>query len=301
MLRQLKSIARTVAPQPVKATWGRVYGGMKVRRARTAFDASPPGPPYLGAPDLERLMRQGYRPPGAIRYDPEGLVERAREKVSQLDARVPLDACRVAVELGCWDGMVLAALAGRGKLAIGVDMSRDGFDARARQSGVRLVQADAASLPLAANSIDLLYSFAAFEHFADPAAVVAESCRVLCPGGYLFLLFGPVYTSPYGLHAYRQIPVPYCHFLFAEGDLRAYAAGKGLPAEWPYVNGVSVTAYRDLFAKQAARFEPLFYREHPSGGVGAELIAAYPSCFKGKVPDFGDLLVSGIEVCLRKR
>jgi SAM-dependent methyltransferase len=301
MLRHLKSIARTVAPAPVQSTWGRVYGDLKIRRARAAFESAADGPSFLPAAAIDRLMQRGFLPPGVVRYDPDGLALRAAEKLDQLEARVPLDRCGTCVELGCWDGMVLAALAGRGRCALGADRARDGFDPRARAAGARLVQSDAARLPFAPGSVDLVYSFAAFEHFADPAAVVAESWRILKPGGYLFLLFGPVYTSPYGLHAYRQIPIPYCHFLFTDADLRAYAGGRGLPTAWPYVNGVSVTAYREIWSAQRDRFDRLFYREHPTGGVGAELIAAYPSCFVGKVPDFGDLLVSGIEGCWQKR
>ena len=67
------------------------------------------------------------------------------------------------------------------------------------------------------------------------------------------------------------------------------------------MNGVSVTDYRALFARQSSRLGWLYYLEHPSGGVGAELIAAHPSCFRTKVPSFDDLLVSAIEVCLVKR
>ena len=305
MLRHLKQLARSVAPMPIRNAWGSVYGHAKARRARKAFEAPDDlgGGRVLPIDALTGLMRRGYQPPGVIRYDPDGLNARAREKVAQLEARVPLEHCRSCIELGCWDGMVLAALREkrRGVAAYGADRSTDGIDARARDAGVRFVQTDAAQLGFGSNSVDLIYSFAAFEHFADPRAVIEESWRVLRPGGHLYLIFGPVYTSPYGLHAYRQIPVPYCQYLFAESDLKAYAAREGLPAAWPYVNGVSVTAYRRLWAEQGARFDSLYYHEHPSGGVGAELIAEYPSCFRAKVPTFDDLLVSAIEICLRKR
>jgi hypothetical protein len=70
---------------------------------------------------------------------------------------------------------------------------------------------------------------------------------------------------------------------------------------WPYVNGMTATGYRALWAKYVQRFETLFYKEHPTGGVGAELIARHPSCFRGKIPEFEDLLVSGIEICWRKK
>lgn len=67
------------------------------------------------------------------------------------------------------------------------------------------------------------------------------------------------------------------------------------------MNGVTVTAYRALWAAHASRFDTAYYHEHPTGGVGAELIARYPECFRGRVPSFEDLLVSAIEICLRKR
>lgn len=301
MWHQVKAVARAVAPAPVARAWGRAYGRVKIDRARRAFELAVDGPGVLPVSELDQLLRRGYRPPAAIRYDAEGLVERADEKVGRLAAHVPLHECRAVVELGCWDGMVLAALRARGHKAYGADRSRDGIDPRARGAGVRFLQTDAAALALAGGSVDLAYSFAAFEHFADPDAVLAESARVLRRGGYLYLLFGPVYTSPYGLHAYRQIPVPYCHYLFADADLRAYAERRQLPARWPYVNGVSVTAYREVWERHAPQWARLYYREHATGGVGAELIAQYPSCFRGKVPSFDDLLVSAIEMCLRKR
>jgi SAM-dependent methyltransferase len=303
MITRLKSIARVVAPRPVKTAWGGWYGSQKVRRARAAFESTNPAvaAAYIEIDEFTRLMETGFLPPDPVRYDPEGLTVRAAEKLGQLAARVPLDRCRTVLELGCWDGMVLAALRERGYAAFGADCDADAFDRRARQAGARLVQCDAAALGVAVDSVDLVYSFAAFEHFADPGGVLDEAWRVLRRGGYLYLLFGPVYTSPYGLHAYRDIPVPYCQYLLAEPELKAWAAGAGLETDWPYVNGVTVTEYRQLFDRQRRRFTQQYYREHPTGGVGAELIAEYPLCFRNRVPAFDDLLVSGIEVCLRKK
>jgi SAM-dependent methyltransferase len=303
MITQMKSFGRAVAPRPVTMAWGRWYGAQKIRRARAAFESTNPAcaATYIGVDEFTRLMEMGFRPPDPVRYDAEGLALRATEKIGQLSARVPLRRCRTVLELGCWDGMVLSALREHGHTAYGADWNRGAFDARARGAGARLVQSDAAALGIAPESVDLVYSFAAFEHFSNPSAVLDEAWRVLRRGGYLYLLFGPVYTSPYGRHAYREIPIPYCHYLLPENELKAWAAGAGLPADWPYVNGVTVTDYRQLFERQRHRFKPRYYREHPTGGVGAELIAAYPLSFRNRVPSFDDLLVSGIEVCLRKK
>ena len=305
MLNVLKRCVRAIAPVSALHAWGTLRSRTKATRARRAFDAIDPTAPgqFLDPAILPALMRHGYQAPAVIGYDAEGLVRRAAEKVGWLADRLPLDRVRSCAELGCWDGMVLAALreARPGISAYGADRSTNGIDARARAAGVRFVQTDASALAFASGSLDLVYSFAAFEHFADPGGAVDEAWRVLKPGGHLYLSFGPVYTSPFGLHAYRQIPVPYCHYLFADEDLRAYATREGLATSWPYVNGVSVTSYRRIFEERAARFDRLYYREHPTGAVGAELITRYPSCFRARVPLFDDLLVSAIEICLRKR
>jgi SAM-dependent methyltransferase len=305
MLKPLKRAARAVAPEPIRHLWGTVVARTKERSARRAFEALAPGTParYLDAHILEDLMGRGYEAPAVIRYDPEGLVLRAVEKVEWLARNVPMERVRSCVELGCYDGMVLASLHHhfQGIVAFGADRSTGGIDPRARAAGVRFLQTDASQLAFDSGSLDLVYSFAAFEHFADPGAAVDEAWRVLRPGGHLYLSFGPVYTSPFGLHAYRQIPVPYCHYLFSDAALRDYATSKGLPTAWPYVNGVTVTEYRRIFAERASRFDRLYYHEHPTGAVGAEFIIRYPSCFRARVPTFDELLVSAIEICLRKR
>jgi len=50
--------------------------------------------------------------------------------------------------------------------------------------------ADAAALPLAAASVDLVVCHLAFMLFADPAEVVAELARVLAPGGEFLAVLG---------------------------------------------------------------------------------------------------------------
>lgn len=296
----VKRLARKL-PVPVKNVLGRFYSDYKIKKARKAFQEATGGPDYLAYEELEALMRSGvYREPGKIRYDTEGLVLRAKEKMDIMRKRVPLDQVSDCLELGCMDGMVLAALVAEGKKCTGVDLEDGAFDPRAAERGVRSVKADAAHLPLQDASFDLVSSFAAFEHFPDPAACLKEAHRVLRKGGYLYVSFTPVYTSPFGRHAYRQVLIPYCHYLFKEEDLRKYARTHGLAADWPYVNGWTVTDYRKLWGQYKDKFDMLYYKEGPTGGIGAELIARYPSCFKGKTPDFSEFFVSGIELAWRK-
>lgn len=299
---RLKRVARALSPAPVKAAWGSVYGRVKVRRARQALGANGThAPAYLPADALALLMTRDYLPPMAIRYDPAGLTERAAQKVTQLARGVDLSSVCSALELGCWDGMVAAALADRGIAACGLDRTSKGFDDRARQSAARLLQSDAEVIALASESVDLVYSYASFEHFPHPDRCMQEVFRVLRTGGRAYLHFGPLYFSPYGLHAYRQIPVPFCHLLFTEAELHRWAEEHHLPHDWPFVNGWSLKQYRALWRSLESQFAVTTYREYTTGGVGAELVAEYPQCFRGRVDDVDELLVAFVDIVLRKR
>ncbi len=302
VVRHLKTVARRVLPPSIRTAWGRMYGGVKVRRARRAFEAAGPGDgTFLPPAVLTTLMQRGYAPPDRVRYDADGLTARANDKVALLQRVVDLSAVRTALELGCWDGMVGATLAERGVHLCGLDISMAGVDARATRGGVRFLQSDAGAIALADASIDLVYSFAAFEHFPAPDRCLEEVARVLKPGGQVFFNFGPLNFSPYGRHAYRQIPVPFCHLLFSESDLHQWAADAGLPHAWPYVNGWALKQYRDLFASVVARFATLSYTEYSTGGVGVELIADYPRHFRRYVTDFDEFLITTVDIALRKR
>jgi SAM-dependent methyltransferase len=163
------------------------------------------------------------------------------------------------------------------------------------------VQGDATRLPFAPSAFDLIFSFASFEHFCDPQAVLREAARILSPGGWLYLQFGPIATAPYGLHAYRSIPVPYVHILFDLSEVIEFARMRGRENNWPYINNVPLREYRRIFNEAKQDFRIAHYQEHPSAGVGAELIFRYPGVFRRVSDSIADFLVSGIAVLLQRR
>lgn len=299
--RLIRSAARALpAASPVRRTLTVAYGDWKIRRARRALQRNGAGAPAFLSPDLlPALMAEGFRQPDAVRYDPEGLRLRAREKVERLSNLVGLAGVQRALELGSWDGMVGRELAERGIRACALDVVMTGLDPRARRDGVRFVQSDAGNIALAGGSIDLVYSFGSLEHFPHPDRSLFEVHRVLRRGGRAFFNFGPLYLSPYGRHAYRQIPVPFCHLLFGEPALHAYAAAAGLPHDWPFVNGWALQQYRALWTSVEDRFRVLSNHEHSTGGVGMELVSRFPQCFRGTSVDA--LLVSHVDIVLEKR
>jgi malonyl-CoA O-methyltransferase len=105
---------------------------------------------------------------------------------------------RVIVDLGCGAGAGAAALRRRFPRArvVGVDLSHSmARQARRTQRFWRRYDclcADACALPLAAQSVDLVFCSLMLQHCDDPAFAFAEVQRVLRPGGLLlFCTLGP--------------------------------------------------------------------------------------------------------------
>jgi ubiquinone/menaquinone biosynthesis C-methylase UbiE len=256
-------------------------------------------PEFLDYEMLGRLQ-EVYRPPGEYGYDPQTLRIRGVARARQLLKLPGIKRAQTFLELGCWDGMVCAALAEQGRRATGVDYRSTGFDSRVQGPNVRLVEMDASNLKFEDNSFDCVFSYDAFEHFEDPEAVLREAIRVTATGGYIYLDFGPLYYSPYGEHAYRSITVPYCQFLFSREMLGRFIEEKNLPQiDFRHVNGWSLDRYRALWRKYShvltqKRCEEAVDWSH------LKLIQQHPSCFKSKAVEWENFTVSHIRVLFER-
>lgn len=98
------------------------------------------------------------------------------------------------VDLGCGEGVAFEFLQREfgARSILGLDIDAASVQ-RARQQAARLpggieVQlADAARLPLASDSVDLVVCHQLLHHANDPGAVLRECRRVLAPGGWLLV------------------------------------------------------------------------------------------------------------------
>jgi ubiquinone/menaquinone biosynthesis C-methylase UbiE len=70
-----------------------------------------------------------------------------------------------------------------------------------------LICGDVNYLPFRNESFDLVTSIAAFEHFLDVRTVIAESYRILRPGGIVYVRIHP-FTCPSGGHNVRMAEIP---------------------------------------------------------------------------------------------
>ena len=115
---------------------------------------------------------------------------------------------RTLLELGCGrEARVLRRLAPHFAFSWGVDLEKvaDGSD----EERWKLIQGDAHRIPLGDESVDVVASANAVEHFADPVAAFRESARVLRPGGRVVLItvnqwFPPIVLGRILPHSWRQ-------------------------------------------------------------------------------------------------
>jgi SAM-dependent methyltransferase len=132
------------------------------------------------------------------------------------------------LDVGCGLGGKLAFYAQSGaNRVIGLDLrpaSARAAWALAIERGIAdrvdVVVADAARLPFAPESLDVLVSVNVMEHVEDPRLVLVSSRRVLKRMGLAFLHFPP-YFSPWGPHLEGWIHFPWPHLFFSERTLIA--------------------------------------------------------------------------------
>ena len=109
-----------------------------------------------------------------------------------------------------------------------------------------LVCGDVGKLPFPAQAFDLVTSVAAFEHFLDVPAVVAEVARVLRPGGGAWIAIH-LFTSLSGGHnlPYSEIPV---RAIPTGVDAWDHLRARRLPLTVP-LNEWRVPQYQEAFAR----------------------------------------------------
>jgi SAM-dependent methyltransferase len=303
MAKPLRQLAKRTVPKPLLiGAWER-YCRRRARSAAAAFAAATTTPAWLGLDELAELQSAYPLEPMTYKYDDASLAQRGRERAAEMLALVDGDTTHLHdfLDLGMWDGMACAALQQMGKRTVGIDIRVEGIAPAATTSGARFAAMDAGRLGFPDDSFDFILSYNSFEHFPEPDVVLHEAIRVLRPGGYIYLNFGPLWLSARGAHQFQVISVPYCECLFTKDTLTQFAAAEGIELmgffwmnEWP------LTRYRDLWVAVSDRLDRVAYYE-TFNADHVDLITRYPSCFRDKTDQFDDLLVSNIEVLFRKR
>lgn len=98
-----------------------------------------------------------------------------------------LDANSLVLDIGCGPGRVLGFLARKGIRCIGLDRSRVSVGLAVERYGGPGVVADNLYLPFTDGTADAVISDGVIHHTDDPHAAFVENCRILKPGGRMYL------------------------------------------------------------------------------------------------------------------
>jgi SAM-dependent methyltransferase len=146
---------------------------------------------------------------------------------------------KVVAELGCSRGYLLDAFRGHERFtAIGIDRDPVALRLGATQyPGIRFVQSTDTTIPLPADSVDIIYTIDTVEHLSRVREILLECHRILRPQGRLLVHFHP-WLGPYGSHLQDIIPFPWPHLVFSMATLLATATTRyDSPDYVPYYYG----------------------------------------------------------------
>ena len=130
---------------------------------------------------------------------------------------------KTVVDFGCGEGddSIEMARKGAGRV-IGVDIRDDVLQTAARKAQEAGVGDKCVFTSATEELADMVVSIDAFEHFADPAAILRIMRGLLRPSGDVLISFGPTWFHPLGGHLFSVFP--WAHLLFSEEALIRWRA-----------------------------------------------------------------------------
>jgi len=152
-------------------------------------------------------------------------VAKAHKLIARFKGRMPADPALSYLDMGCGQGELTIALAQLGlRKLTGIDFlerSVERASALAARHGlsdrIQFVCADLRSWE-PSQRYDVLLSFDAMEHIAEPKAFLERMKSFVAPDGIAVLAFGPLFHSPFGDHmwGFFRVQIPWRGLLFPE-------------------------------------------------------------------------------------
>ena len=253
--------------------------------------------------DFEYLQSELRFERRAYGYDSFSCWTRATERAHKAIQAAGLhDKTHCSVlDLCCGDGMLGPVMGSFGFSTELADLE-DWRIELAKRFPFQSVDLATESLPYADGSFDLVCSYNAFEHIPDPLETFHEMLRVCKPRGYVRLEFGPLFASPWGLHAYRTLSMPYPQFLFSNQFLENKLSELGIVdlgserEELQPMNRWTVRQFLDLLNVEGISDARQYLGKDYSC---LYLVVKYPRSFQGRGVSLQDLVTSNltIQVC----
>lgn len=191
-----------------------------------------------------------------------------------------------------------------------------GYEELCRQEGLKgseipeYVVADFLDYEPDGDLYDVVVSFAAFEHFSDPKAILDKCAAMLKPDGYLFTSFDPLFYSPHGAHRSLTTGIPYHQVIFNDDLVYDFFRDKrqdhaihpnfetllNTNDPYPEMNRWKPSQFHDLFHSSKS-FDVLSYRVRRLYEY-EYFIDLFPEAFRRLSKD--DFSISGITAVLKK-
>jgi ubiquinone/menaquinone biosynthesis C-methylase UbiE len=181
---------------------------------------------------------------------------------------------KVVVDVGCGPGNLFQNIGGRPAALIGIDIARGSLE-RAGTHGYLPLMADAHAMPLRSECADVVALNATIHHCDDMRKVIAESGRLVKPGGVLVADHDPQ-LSAYNLCGLGKL-IWNSRTLVYRLINRAGHRAEGGEQEWAAATeihhdpGDGVTAELFRSALDEAAFEMTFYPHNQE--VGEEIVS----------------------------
>ena len=283
----------------------RVYKGwlrQKEQKEIIRILSRPEPPHYYDSEKTFEQLQNAYFPRTGYKYDSFSTWSRGTQRALKLIQVANLHEPGFSIlDAGCGDGMTGYMLACYGHYVKLLDLE-DWRDARTKN--IPFVYGDlCSSLPLESNSFDLVFSYNTFEHVANPKVALAELVRVCKKDGLIYLQFDPLYASPWGLHAYRTIFMPYSQFLFSPSfinqklqELNIYDLGKKRTTLQP-MNQWRLSQFEHLWQTCNCDIINVSFVRIFSH---LKIIMQFPNAFSGLGLTFEDVTTKEIQILLRK-
>jgi len=169
---------------------------------------------------------------------------------------------KTVVDFGCGEGHEVVELAQHGaRRAIGVEPWPK-WIASARERIVREGVSGRSEIverwDESREKVDVIISLDSFEHYEDPAAILDLMYRMLKPGGFVLVAFGPPWYHPYGGHLFSVFP--WAHLVFSERAMVTWRTS--LPGKEPRtslldagINQMTVNRFERLVRNSAFAFK----------------------------------------------
>lgn len=175
---------------------------------------------FIGGPLTYRFLRKFYPGgQGVPMASGDTYGERGQSKIATLFGPEIFHelAGKLVIDFGCGDGTTSIELCERGISVIGLDIQERLLQKARANAEQRGVSRRCRFVTSTDTRADVVLSMDAFEHFADPAAVLQEMRSLVKDSGYVLIEFGPPWHHPYGGHLFSVFP--WAHLIFSEAAL----------------------------------------------------------------------------------